>query len=43
MTLLKKLQAWCRAALSRVRAGNSAQAGTTDEDLAQRVRLSGEW
>ena len=43
MSLIKTLIAWCRAALSARRRARGPVAGYDDADLAQRVRLSGEW
>lgn len=43
MTLFKTLIAWCRAALSARRRAPGRATRADDADLAQRVRLSGEW
>ena len=43
MTLIKTLQAWCRAAFPPWRRRHNATPDTDPADLAQRVRLSGEW
>ena len=43
MTLLKTLQAWCRAAFLLRRHRPDANQRAEEADIAQRVRLSGEW
>jgi len=43
MSLLKTLQAWCRAAFLPGRHRPDANQRAEEADLAQRVRLSGEW
>ncbi|WP_255440392.1 hypothetical protein [Caenimonas sedimenti] len=43
MTLIKTLQAWCRAAFLLLRHRPGMAHGADEADLAQRVRLSGEW